>query len=103
MHDLGHLVRPHLLPGHPVERLRRWPVAAQPDLEEPVASQRPGLDEAAHRLAVSPQRPELDVASVGVRVEVDHRDPTVTEDVRYALGVRKGDRVVAPEDEWDRA
>jgi hypothetical protein len=32
--------------------------AAQPDLQEPVTAQRPGLDQAAHRLAVAPQRAE---------------------------------------------
>jgi hypothetical protein len=51
---------------------------------------------------VPPQRAELDVAGVGVRVEVDHRHPPVAEDVRHALGVGEGDRVVAAEDDGDR-
>ena len=103
VHDLGHLVGPHLLAGHPVQRLRRRPVATQADLQEPVAAQRARLDQATHRLAVAPQRPELDVAGVRVRVEVDHRDPAVAEHVRHALGVGEGDRVVAAEDDRDRA
>src|SRR3712207_8245453 len=45
--DLGHLVGPHPLRGHPVQRLRRRPVAAQAHLQEPVAAQRAGLDEPA--------------------------------------------------------
>jgi hypothetical protein len=33
----------------------------------------------AHRLAVSDQRAELDVAGVGVGVEVDHRHPALAD------------------------
>ena len=51
------------------------PVAAQPDLQEPVAAGGARLDQPAHRLAVPEQRAELAVAGVGVRVEVQHRDP----------------------------
>ena len=101
VHDLGHLVGPHLLAGHPVQRLGRRPVAAQPDLQEAVASQRARLDEPSHRLSVAPQRAELDVAGVRVRVEVDHRDPAVAEHVRDALRVGEGDGVVATEDDRD--
>ena len=75
--DLGHLVGPHVLLGHPPERLRAGPVAAQPHLQEPVAAQGAGLDQPPHRLAVAVERAELDVAGVGVGVEVDHRDPAV--------------------------
>ena len=89
--------------GHPVEGLRTGPVAAQPHLEEPVAAQRSRLDQPAHRLAVPPQRAELDVAGVGVRVEVDHRHAAVAEHVGHALGVGVGDRVVAAEHDGDRA
>ena len=101
--DLGHLVGAHVLRGHPVQGLRGRPVAAQPDLQEPVPAQRTGLDQPAHRLAVPPQRPELDVPGVGVRVEVDHRHPALAEHVGAALGIRKGDRVVAAEGDRDRA
>jgi hypothetical protein len=52
---------------------------------------------------VAPQRAELDVAGVGVRVEVDHRDAAVAEDVRDPLGVWEGDRVVAAEHHGDRS
>ena len=75
--DLGHLVGAHLLLGHPVQRLRRRPVAAQADLQESVAAHGAGLDQPAHRLAVARQRAELDVPGVRVRVEMDHRDPAV--------------------------
>ena len=101
--DLGHLVGAEALDRHPVQRLRGWPVPAQAHLQEPVPAHRPGLEQPAHRLTVAPQRPELDVAGVGVRVEVNHRDTAVTEDVGHALGVGVGDRVVAAEDERDRA
>ena len=43
---------------------------------------------------MTPERAELDVAGVGVRVEVDHRHPTRADHVRTALGVGVGDRVV---------
>ncbi len=89
--------------GHPVQRLRARPVAAQPDLQEPVAAQRAGLDQPAHRLAVAVERAELDVAGVGVRVEVDHRDPAVAEVPGDAGRVRQRDRVVAAEHQRDRA
>ena len=101
--DLGHLVGAHPLRGHPVQRLRRRPVAAQADLQEPVPAQRAGLDQPAHRLAVPPQRAELDVAGVGVRVEVEHRHPAVAEHVGHPVGVGEGDRVVAAEHDGDRA
>jgi hypothetical protein len=48
---------------------------------------------------VAVERAELDVAGVGVRVEVDHRDPAVAEVPRHAGRVRQRDRVVATEDE----
>ena len=38
LHDLGHLIGPHVLPRHPVQGFWRWPVAAQPDLQEPIAA-----------------------------------------------------------------
>ena len=101
--DLGHLVGAHALGGHPGQRLRPGPVAAQPDLQEPVAAERAGLDQPAHRLAVTDQRAELDVAGVGVRVEVDHRDPALAEVLGHARGVGPGDRVVAAEHQRDRA
>ena len=101
--DLGHLVGPHVLVGHPLHGLGAGPVAAQPHLQEPVAAQGAGLDQPAHRLAVPVQRAELDVAGVGVGVEVDHRDPAEAEVPRDAGGVGEGDRVVAAEHERDRA
>jgi hypothetical protein len=52
---------------------------------------------------VAPQRAELDVAGVGVGVEVEHRHPAVAEDVGHPGGVGEGDRVVAAEDHRDGA
>ena len=91
-----------MLLGHPAERLRAGPVAAQPHLQEPVAAQRAGLDQPAHRLAVAVERAELDVAGVGVRVEVDHRDLAEAEVPGDAGRVRQRDRVVAAEHQRDR-
>ena len=102
-HDLGHLVAAHLLVGHPVQRLRLRPVAAQPDLQEPVAAHRAGLDQPAHRRAVPVQRAELGVAGVGVRVEVDQRHPAPAHVPGHAGRVGERDRVVAAEDHRDRA
>ena len=101
--DLGHLVGPHALIGHPAEGLGAGPVAAQPHLQEPVAAQGAGLDQPAHRLAVAVERPELDVAGVGVGVEVDHRDPAVAEVPRHPRRIGQRDGVVAAEHERDRA
>ncbi len=103
LHDLGHLVGAHVLLGHPAQGLGARPVAAQPHLQEPVAAQRARLDQAAHRLAVAVERAELDVAGVGVRVEVDHRDPAEAEVPGDAGGVGPGDRVVAAEHQRDGA
>ena len=101
--DLGHLEGPHPLLGHPVQRLRPGPVAAQPDLQEPVAARGARLDQPAHRLAVPVERAELDVAGVGVRVEVHDRDPAVAVLAGDAGDVGQGDRVVAAEHDRDRA
>ena len=38
LHDLGHLIGPHALRRHPLQGFRRWPVAAKPDLQEPIAA-----------------------------------------------------------------
>ena len=89
--------------GHPRQRLRSRPVSAQPDLQETVAAHRPGLDQAAHRLAVPDQRAELDVAGVGVRVEVQHGDPPGPRLLDHAGRVGPGDRVVAAKDQRDGA
>ena len=91
------------LARHPVQRLRLGPVAAQPDLQEPVAAHRAGLDQPAHRRAVPVQRAELGVAGVGMGVEVDHRHPAPAHVPGHAGGVREGDRVVAAEDHRDGA
>src|SRR4051794_37410349 len=64
--DLGHLEGPHALLGHPRQGMRLRPIAAQTHLEELVTTERLTFDQAAHRLAMAPQRPELDVAGVGV-------------------------------------
>ncbi len=74
--DLGHLVRPHALRGHPVESFRLGPVAPKSDLEKTVASRGTGLDESPHGLAVAVERAEVDVAGVGVRIEVHNCDAT---------------------------
>ena len=103
LHDLGHLEGPHVLLGHPAQGLGLRPVAAQPDLQEPVATQRAGLDQPAHRLAMAPQRAERDVAGVGVRVEVDHRDLAEAEVPGHPGGVGQRDRVVAAQHQRDRA
>ncbi len=50
-----------------------------------------------------PQGAELDIPGVGVRVEVDHRDPTRAEHIGHAGGVSERDGVVAAKDQRDRA
>jgi hypothetical protein len=79
------------------------PVAAQPDLQEPVAAGRAAFDEPAHRLAVAVEAAELDVAGVGVRVEVQDRHPAVTHVPRDPLHVRERDAVVAAQHHRHRA
>ena len=101
--DLAHLEGPHALFGHPVQRLGLGPVAAQPDLHEPVAATGARLDQAAHRGAVAVERAHLRVASVGVGVEVDHRDASPPHVARDSRDVGQGDRVVAAQDHRDDA
>ena len=96
---LGHLVGPHALLGHPLQDVRRRPVAAQPDLQEAIPACRAGLDEPAHGLAVPDERAELDVAGVGMRVEVQHGDPAPAARACHPGDVGPGDGVVAAEDE----
>ena len=55
VHDLGHLIGTQALLGHPVQRLGLGPIAAEPHLQEPVAAQRTGFDQSAHRLPVPDQ------------------------------------------------
>ena len=72
--DLAHEVVAHALLLHPLERLDRRPVAAQPDLDEVLALDRPGFDEAAHRRAVAGQHAPVVLGGVGVGVEMDDAD-----------------------------
>jgi hypothetical protein len=102
-HDLVHFVRAHALRGHPVQRFGLGPVPTQPQLQEPVAAAGAGLDEPPHRQPVADQRPELELAGVGVRVEVDDRDPPPAQRPGDPGHVRPGDRVVAAEDHRDGA
>ena len=60
--------------AHPVERLRRRPVAAQPDLHEVATLDRAGLDQPAHRRAVAGEDAPVVLGRVGVGVEVDDAD-----------------------------
>ena len=92
--DLGHLVGTHALLGHPRQCLRPRPIAAQPDLQEPVPTRGTALDQPAHGLAVTDQRAEFDVASIGVGIEVDHRHPTPTDRPSDSGDVGPGDRVI---------
>ena len=101
--DLGHLVGAHPLLGHPGERLRPGPVAAQTQLEEPVTAHGTGLDQPAHRLAVPVERAELDVAGVRVGVEVHDGHPAVAVPVGDTGDVRPRDGVVTAEHERQRA
>ena len=99
-HDLGHLVGAHVLLGHPLEDLRRWPIPAQPDLQEAVAASRTGFNEPAHGLAVADQGAELNVAGVGVGVEVNHRHTAPAIPPTCHPGdVRPGDGVVPTQDQ----
>ncbi len=96
--DLLHRVPAHLLLLHPRERVGGRPVAAQPDLHEPVAGNGSRFDEASHRRAVAGQVAVDDVGGVGVGVEVDDADVAVAVDVGDGGGRRPRDRVVATED-----
>ncbi len=101
--NLGHLEAAHALAGHPVQRLRLRPVTPQAYLEESVTADSTRLDQAAHRRAVAVQGAELGVASVGMRVEVDHGDPTPADMTGYAGSVRQCDCVIAAEYDRDRS
>ena len=72
--DLGHEVPAHALLAHPLEDLGRRPVAAQADLDEVAPEDRAGLDEPAHRRAVTGEHAPVVGGGVGVGVEVDDAD-----------------------------
>ena len=101
--DLGHEVVAEALGLHPLERLDRWPVAAQPDLDEVAPRDRAGLDQAAHRRAVAGEDAPVVVGGVGVGVEVDDPDAARPADLGDRGRARPRDRVVAAEDDRDRA
>src|SRR6185312_1584964 len=101
-HDLVHLEGPHALLGHPLQGRRLRPVAAQSQLEKPVATARPGFDEPPHRQTVPDEAAELEVAGVGVRVEMDDAHPSPTFGPGYARDVRPGHCMVAAEDHRKR-
>jgi hypothetical protein len=86
----------------PGQHVRGRPVAAQPELEEPVAAGRARLDQAPHRRAVAEQGAELGVAGVGVGVEVDHRHPAGVVPAGHPGDVGQGDGVVATQHHRDR-
>jgi hypothetical protein len=70
--DLGHRVPAEALLAHAVEFLGERPAAAQADLHDVAAEQHAFLDGPRERLPVVGQRAVLvDLAGVGVRVEVD--------------------------------
>ena len=100
VHDLGHLVGAHALlrPSSPASRVPASSRAA-PAAGTGRRAAAPRLDEPAHRLAVADEGAELDVAGVGVRVEVDHRHAALPDVLRDARGVGPGDGVVAAEHE----
>src|SRR6476469_3627395 len=88
---------------HPVEG-RLWrPIAAQSDLHEVLALDRAGLDEAAHRRPVAGQDAEGVGGGIGVGVEMDDPDAARTTDLGDGRRGGPGDRVVAAEDDRDRA
>ena len=102
-HDLGHLIGAHPLLRHPPQRGRLGPVAAQADLQEPVAAHRTRLDEPAHGRAVTVEQTEVAFPGVGVRIEVNHAHPAQPDVPGDSAGVGQGDRVVAAQHHGDRA
>ena len=96
--DLGHLEAPHPLARHPGERVGIGPVAAQADLQEAVATRRPGLDEPSHRRPVPVHGAELGVRRVGVGVEMDDGDPAPPDVPGDAGDIGQGDGVVPSQD-----
>ncbi len=101
--DLAHEVPAQALLLHPVEGRLRRPVAAQPDLHEVAALDRARLDQPAHRRAVAGEDAERVVGRVGVGIEVDDPDAARPADLGDRGRRRPGDRVVAAEDDRDRA
>ena len=83
--------------------VERRPVAAQPDLHEVAALDRARLDEPAHRRAVTGEDAPVVVGGVGVGVEMDDADAAGSADLGDGGRRRPGDRVVAAEDDRDRA
>ena len=101
--DLVHQVPAHALRLHPLERVLRRPVPAQPDLDEVPPEHGTRFDQPAHRRAVAGEVAVDDVGGVGVGVEVDDADVAPAAVIGDGRGRRPGDRVVAAEDHRDDA
>ena len=67
--------------------------------EEAIAASRTRLDQPTHGLAVADERTELDVAGIGMRVEVQDRHSAPAASARHAGDVGPGDGVIPAEDE----
>ena len=79
------------------------PVAAQADLDEVAPGHRARLDEPAHRRAVGAQVAPRRVRGIGVGIEVDDPQAARSDGACHCRGRRKRDRVVAAEDDRERA
>ena len=99
--DVVHEVGDDPVPLLPGELLGAGPVAAQADLHVARRVDVAGLDEPVHRAAVRERHAERLARGVRVGVEVDEADRAV--DLGAGADVRLGDRVVAAEDDRDRA
>ena len=101
--DLAHEVVAQAVLLHPLEDIEGRPVTAKTDLDEVLAEDGARLDEPSHRCSMAREDAPVVVGGVGVGVEVDDPDAAGSADFGNCRRGWPRDRVIAPEDDRDRA
>src|SRR4051812_49529323 len=96
-------MRAHLLLAHPGEHISGWPVASKAYLHEVAPEHGAGLDQPAHRRAMTGQVAVDAISGVGVCVEVNDADLAHAVMTRDPGSAGPRDRVVTAKDDGDDA
>ena len=92
-----------LVLAHPLLVFFTWPIPAKAKLQETIAGNRPGFDDAPHHRTVAGEVALEFVGSVGVSVKVNHDDVAKPVLLTHRRHSREGDRVVATQDHGHNA
>ncbi len=101
--DLAHQVPAEALLAHPLERLDRRPVAAQPDLDEVATQHRARFDQPSHGCPVPGQHAPVVVGRVRMGIEVHDADAPRPPHLGDRGRRGPGDRMVTTEHDRDGA